>query len=155
MGVWSNAKSFDKTTKDKFLRQAHPNVLLYRWIPNRQFFALTQPNERGSFFQPGSNSSDQNKPVPDEEIKVTQPTGPVLAGGTGTGSQIFRQPPIGTPSPWKPIGGVVAQSGVRRSPIAMVQPGNPGVYLGATTGLNWGAQSGGGAVGGRGRSSQL
>ena len=140
MGVWSNAKSFDKTTKDKFLRQAHPNVLLYRWIPNRQFFALTQPNERGSFFQPGSNTSDQNVPVDEiqRKFELDNPIPYTATGGTGL-SQLRRTPP-----------------GLNYAkPAPAPQVGNPGVYLGATSAANWGASSGGATGGGHGRSSQL
>lgn len=61
MSVFRNIRSWDgRKTHREFLRQAKPNVAVYPWKPQRDFYSARQPNEKRSFFEPGSNASDQN-----------------------------------------------------------------------------------------------
>lgn len=50
-GVFRNYKnSTSKKPADNVVRDSHPNNFPYRWKPNREFFRLKQPHERGTFF---------------------------------------------------------------------------------------------------------
>ena len=60
MTVFRNNKSFDKPVKRFLIRQAKPNVLPYRWQPNAPVYKLTQPHEKGTFFNATSGTYSNN-----------------------------------------------------------------------------------------------
>lgn len=136
MGVYRNYRGTG--TKGKVQNQSHPVVVPYPWIPQRQVFALTQPNERGAFFTPGSNVSDQNKPAAnpndDEQFLYTQPQ---LGTIGGNAIPQFRVSPPGT------------RFKTGAQPSAVTPFSNTGGGAGGSGGGSGGG--GGGAGGGGGR----
>ena len=134
MGVYRNYRGVD--IKGKVQNQSHPFVVPYPWIPQRQVFALIQPNEKGAFFVPGSSVSDQNKPAAnpndDEQFLFTQPQLGTIGGGPVSN---IRLSPPGT------------RLKITAQPSAVSPSGATG---GGTGGSGGGAGGGGGGAGGGG-----